>query len=44
MELDDFSRHYIIRYLSARELVLPPWYADIALGDFSISPSYHTNQ
>ena len=21
---DDFTRHYIIRYLSARELVLPP--------------------
>ena len=24
MESDDFTRHYIIRYLSARELVLPP--------------------
>ena len=24
MESDDFARHYIIRYLSARELVLPP--------------------
>ena len=24
MESDNFTRHYIIRYLSARELVLPP--------------------
>ena len=24
MESDDFTRHYIIRYLSARELVYPP--------------------
>ena len=24
MESDDFTRNYIIRYLSARELVLPP--------------------
>ena len=24
MESDDFTRHYIIRYLSAHELVLPP--------------------
>ena len=24
MESDDFTRHYIIRYLSACELVLPP--------------------
>ena len=24
MESDDFTKHYIIRYLSARELVLPP--------------------
>jgi len=24
MESDDFTRHYIIRYLSARELVQPP--------------------
>ena len=24
MEPDDFTWHYIIRYLSARELVLPP--------------------
>ena len=27
MESDDFTRHYIIRYLSARELVLPPLWA-----------------
>ena len=26
MKSDDFTRHYIIRYLSARELVLPPWF------------------
>ena len=24
MESDDFTRHHIIRYLSTRELVLPP--------------------
>ena len=24
MESDNFTRHYIIRYLSARDLVLPP--------------------
>ena len=24
MESDDFTKHYIIRYLSAREFVLPP--------------------
>ena len=26
MESDDFTRHYIIRYLSTRDLVLLPWY------------------
>ena len=29
MESDDFTRHYIIRYLSACELVLPPWVGDV---------------
>ena len=31
MESDDFTRHYIISYLSARELVLPPLSSDIQL-------------
>ena len=37
MESDDFTRHYIIRYLSARELVLPHHCFSRFLGPISSS-------
>ena len=36
MESDDFTRHYIIRYLSARELVLPPLVSTECVCDLQI--------